>query len=42
MTYETYEDEPVPGDALVYFQGQVASLGRLTKYARVTVDGCDP
>lgn len=42
MTYETYDDEPVPGDAVVYFQGEVASLGRLTKYARVIADGRDP
>jgi len=42
MTYETYDDEPVPGDAVVYFQGEVASLGRLTKYARVLDDGRDP
>ncbi|WDS35361.1 DUF3182 family protein [Pseudoxanthomonas sp.] len=42
MTYETWDDEPVPGDAVVYFQGEVASLGRLTKYARVVGDGRDP
>lgn len=42
MTHETYDDEPVPGDAVMYFQGEVASLGRLTKYARVIVDGRDP
>jgi hypothetical protein len=42
MTYETWEDEPIPGDAVVYFQGQVASLGHLTKYARVVTDGRDP
>lgn len=41
MTYETYEPEPVPADAVVYFQDQVASLGHLTKYARVLRDGCD-
>ncbi|SEM41875.1 Protein of unknown function [Pseudoxanthomonas sp. GM95] len=42
MTYETWDDEPVPGDAVVYFQGEVASLGHLTKYARVMRDGRDP
>jgi hypothetical protein len=42
MTYETWEEEPIPGDAVVYFQGQVASLGPLTKYARVVTDGRDP
>lgn len=42
MTHESYDDEPVPGDAVVYFQGEVASLGRLTKYARVIIDGRDP
>ncbi|TMN25074.1 DUF3182 family protein [Pseudoxanthomonas sp. X-1] len=39
-THERWRDEPVPDDAVVYFDGQVASLGRLVKYARVSLDGC--
>ena len=42
LTHESWSDEPVPDDAVVYFDGQVGSLGRLLKYARVAVDGCHP
>jgi hypothetical protein len=42
MTHESYEDEPVPDEAVVYFDGEVASLGRLLKYARVLGNGRDP
>lgn len=42
MTCEVWDDVPAPADAEVYFRGDVASLGTLTKYARVVRDGRNP
>ncbi|RXQ99132.1 DUF3182 family protein [Pseudoxanthomonas composti] len=41
-TYETYDSEPVPERAVVYFQGEVAGAGFLTKYAMVMPHGSQP
>ncbi|MET0290682.1 MAG: DUF3182 family protein [Pseudoxanthomonas sp.] len=38
-TYETYEPEPIPEHAVVYYQGEVGVCGFLTKYAMVMPHG---